>query len=124
MRGNSVRGIVALLVVIMFLPTAVREIGDSIRGASDSALHLRNDGLADVVGAFLTTIVCGLFGLGLLRRCARWLRGHDSAAYRYQQAQERRARIAPRPVSDDVPLYQGEHPVPDDPDPALPVEED
>ncbi len=124
MTGNSVRGIVALLVVVMFLPTVVREIGKSIDGASDSAIHLRDDGLASVISQCVPMIVCSLFGLGLLLRCSRWLRRRDSASHRFRQSQARRAHTAPRPLAEDVPLYRADRPLPDDPDPALPLEED
>lgn len=124
MLGNSVRGVVLLLVVAMFLPTAVREIGGSLGGAFDSAKHPRDDGPASVISQCITMIVCGLFGLGLLLRCSRWLRCRDSASHRFRLSQERRAHIAPRPLAEDVPLYRADRPLPDDPDPALPLEED
>ena len=124
MHGNSIRGIIALLVVVMFLPTAVREIGGRLGGAIDSANHPHDDGLTSLISQCVTIMVCGLFGLGLLLRCSRWLRCRVSASHRFRLSQERRAHIAPRPLAEDVPLYRADRPLPDDPDPALPLEED
>lgn len=80
--------------------------------------------LPEFVRSVLWTGLIGVFGIGLLVRFWQWLLRRDLDAWRRTRAQEHRARLAPRPPTEDVPSAFPPVRVPPDPDPALPFEEE
>lgn len=122
-----VRRVIVLLLVVMILPTAVftfaRLLGDPIK----DAVGQLGSSVSDAIGDLANAVLIGLFLLGLLARIGRWCQNRDAAEARLRNQQRHRARLAVRRPAEDVPLHRpahGDHVDQDDPDPALPFEDD
>jgi TctA family transporter len=112
-------GLLAKVVLGLFLlSVAAGLLLGTLQQGADAVLHPK--AIADV----LVTLVTGLFGIGLMVRLGRALSARDGHSGHERVTRARRVRLAVRRPAQGAPIAQPRDGMPEDPDPALAMEED